>query len=1022
MPMLLHDYLSVDTHQRRILLVSDLVRGQALIRRFETDTGKLAENVSVMLLQQAAEKIWLAGCSAASFLPEQTLISPDQATVLFRNVVLQNLSSLYYFNSEKIMDLATSAEVFRMVNLIREDGWSGEEEKRENARIRDLKFLTAAYEEKLSEEKLIDATGLLKQALSDLKTGLVPEAELSAVLGPDFAFLQEDGDGLTGLQKEFLQSLHAQTVRLFPEKLTMDSAVQALGQPDFYQGFGSFNEASYVANDILEKQLSFGNVVLYFTSAAQLPSITSALSGNGIPMRIASSHPALSDPLISLAKRILNWAADDFSEKALEGILASPVLYLSQAAADGTERNLLAGSNYFDHVLSAENRRENGFLLGWGYERNRRFLEHERKLLSNLKLQSGQETTDDMEAQETQGVQGSPDSPEDQAARRKADEKKKILDLHEALLDIFSEGGKPYSSDFQVTPVIVFRKLRTFINRYTRMRPEERKRCVDLKDLEALAALEERSLPMRDMLSFIGDLLDSVKKADEPDQGAVLVQGLDDWAVIERKYVYVTGLSLTDMEGESAESSVLFDQELESFLKDGFRPTLAVKEEIRMQNLYRTLATFNGKQITFGYSSYDTLGFYGSNPSSFYRDILRRMTGKEPDQVREFIYGNPLQGEEGADMDETAAKPEFIFPDHTSNSSLESLISCPKRYAYERKLYMPDGQFLECDYSAWLDAASRGNFFHELARRYVTSQMLKPSYENYDSEVDEEFIRRSADEIRQDLIEKLPAAFPELADREADDLAEDAIEYFRHFQESCNLTGWRPLTAEEHFEDARLTVDTYDGKKITLSINGFIDRIDYYVRSEEKKILLRIIDYKTGRKKGKEGEDKLGKLIQYRIYRDALMDSGCVPQQEESHLPARKLLDKVTEMIKEREQIPDIGQWTVEFLEFQYVFPLDKTDLEPIHIDQGHMDGLGMTRLHAVFTDLEENHEYPDRLQLAMALGRYQKGYCAIDPQLGTLYEALYDEDTEQLKKGERESCKYCPYGDLCENRKAGRI
>ena len=1007
MPMLLHDYLSVDTHQRRILLVSDLVRGQALIRRFETDTGKLAENVSVMLLQQAAEKIWLAGCSISSFSPEQTLISPDQATVLFRNVVLQNLSSLSYFNSEKIMDLATSAEIFRMVNLIREDGWSGEEEERENARIGDLKFLADAYEEKLSQEKLIDATGLLRQALSDLKTGLAPEAELSAVIGPEFAFLQEDGDGLTGLQKELLQSLHAQTVRLFPEKLTMESAIQSLGHPDFYQGFGSFNEASYVANDILEKQLPFGDVALYFTSAAQLPSITSALSGNGIPMRIVSSHPALADPLISLAKRILKWAADDFSEKALEGILASPVLYLSATAADGIERNVLAGSNYFDHVLSAENRRESGFLLGWGYDRNRRFLEHERKLLSDMDMQTDEETPDDAEAQ---------------AARRKSDEKKKVLDLHEALLDIFSEDGKPYSSDFTVTPVIVFRKLRTFINRYTRMLPEERKRCVDLKDLEALAALEERSLPMKDMLSFIGDLLDSVKMADEPDQGAVLVQALDDWAVIERKYVYVTGLSLTDMEGESAESPVLSDKELENFLKDGFRPTLAAKEEIRAQNLYRTLATFNGKQITFGYSSYDTLGFYGSNPSSFYRDILRRMTGKEPDQVREFIYGNPQQGEEGAESDETAPKPEFIFPEHTSSSSLESLISCPKRYAYERKLYMPDGQFLECDYSAWLDAASRGNFFHELARRYVTSHMLKSSSEKYDAEVDEEFIRRSADEIRQDLIEKLPAAFPKLAEREAEDIAEATIEYFRYFQESCNLTGWRPLTAEEHFEDAGLTVDTYDGKKISLSISGFIDRIDYYVQSEEKKILLRIIDYKTGRKKGKEGEDKLGKLIQYRIYRDALMDSGNVLQQEGSQTPARKLLDKVTEMIKDREQIPDIGQWTVEFLEFQYVFPLDKTDPEPIHIDQGHMDGLGMTRLRAVFTDLEEDQEYPDRLQLAMALGRYQKDYCAIDPQLEPLYGALYDEDMEQLKKGERENCKYCPYGDLCENRKAGRI
>ncbi len=50
--MLLKDYLDITTHGRRILIVSDLARGQALIRMHEEKTGVMVRNVTCMTIAQ----------------------------------------------------------------------------------------------------------------------------------------------------------------------------------------------------------------------------------------------------------------------------------------------------------------------------------------------------------------------------------------------------------------------------------------------------------------------------------------------------------------------------------------------------------------------------------------------------------------------------------------------------------------------------------------------------------------------------------------------------------------------------------------------------------------------------------------------------------------------------------------------------------------------------------------------------------------------------------------------------------
>ena len=56
--MLLKDYLNKTTHDRRILIVSDLVRGQALIRMYEEKTGQMVRNVACMTISQMTDVLY----------------------------------------------------------------------------------------------------------------------------------------------------------------------------------------------------------------------------------------------------------------------------------------------------------------------------------------------------------------------------------------------------------------------------------------------------------------------------------------------------------------------------------------------------------------------------------------------------------------------------------------------------------------------------------------------------------------------------------------------------------------------------------------------------------------------------------------------------------------------------------------------------------------------------------------------------------------------------------------------------
>lgn len=986
--MFLSDYLSLKSQNRRILIVSDISRAHSLLKQYEKNTGDLNRNVNCMTLNQLITALYYALISTSGYTDKFRQLDDTEAMMFFRSTVMAKRNELKYFTDERMLNLAMTKEMYRKAKLIRSNGWSGEEKKAVNSRVDDLKLLISEYEKVLEGESLMDNVGMLKYVLAAADNGTDLKAIANTALAAEISYLTEDVDRYTGLQKKLLSVLTDGTdctVCVFDNEPSMSSLVNCRGKAAFYRGYGRFNEANYIANDILNDKLPFGDVQVLITSTEQLPAVSAALRGNGISMKVTSNYSLKDNAYVSLVKRIIAWADDDFSEKALENIMASPVICAEEELEDGSKKNLLAGQAYYNYVLNARDRREDSFTLGWGYARNCEFIEHERTI---------------------------------------PDKSASILEMHAKLLDIFGENGEPYDEQKKVRPITIYKNLVEFVKTYSYASQEQGIAIESLRRLYGAVEFEAVEMTLSDCLQYIIEMLDELSISDEADPRAVTVQVLNDWCVPDRRYVYLMGLSLKDMQGNMVESPVLSDHELETYLFDGFVPTLKNKAELREKNILRSLGAFSGELITFGYSSYDTVTFCESNPSNVYREALACLGDDALENLIEFVYGNPcgLGGMKNKNV--LTLKTSADVKLHTSNSALERLLECPKKYAFSDVLYIPENQYSESNYSKWLDAKCKGSFFHEIAERYVKEKLIKPSNEIYPDTADGALVDELANELKVKMLRQMPVAFNELADRETEQLAEAAKKYLNRLHAKLCEEKCRVLMAEQSFKDAQLQVTDYNGQVFDFVVNGIIDRIDYRLDSDKHKVLLRISDYKTGKKSSKEKADRQGKLIQYLVYEEALMNSGMVEvAMSDGTLRDVLLLDYVKDKIVELENNSALFGWSYEFEWFDYIFPMDAAGVIPLRIEAGALKYLNLSRLRSILTITEINKYYPDHMDLFKAVkDDYSKNFAIKDPNLSYLAIALREGDTDNIAKEEISDCRYCSYQYLCEKKKAGII
>lgn len=678
--MQLFDYLGQNTKSRRILVVSNRSKELKLKRRYEKITGKTVINVEMMTLDQIAQQIFLYEMAKTSYALEAIFMNRQAATVLLRDVILEEIKkeSLSYFTDEKMMTFSVVGEILSKMNLVRANGWKTDETAdsmiQKNPRLQDLDILISAFQEKMRMEVKLDQIAVMQFVVEAMGKWTAPKDTLIEIFDADFASLVEETEKYTKLEKNFLTLLcdgendAEKEVTFFKEasatvngtggnrsaeisfeKISPADLENCKGKSQFFRAYGQVNQINYIVNDIMKKGIPFGQVEILCTGNNQLAEVASAFGGRSIPVRVLSNMPVADNAYVSPAKRCLDWAENDFSEKKLEAIMNSRVVSVSSgnkvsedvnkdagidtnkdaesdpgkatnkvASGKARKKNLIAGQKYFRHVLETEQGfDEDKKILGWGYKWNFDFIDFVRNQV-NEKLKN----TEDLEAYEI----------------RDLEEKLPILDFHQELLSVFGDKKDAYE---KVSPFVIYEKLCDFMKVYTVKGKDKAVGIGALNELKKVIRCEDRCLPMGDALKFIHEQMDQMTKSDSEDSKAVSVQVLNDWTVLERKYVYLIGLSLMEMAGNTTESPVMLDVEMQEKLQGDYVPTIEVKAQEKEEAIFRTLASFDGEEITFGYAFFDTVESCDRNASNIFYELLEALSDKSMDQLPDFVYGNP---------------------------------------------------------------------------------------------------------------------------------------------------------------------------------------------------------------------------------------------------------------------------------------------------------------------------------------------------------------------------------------------
>ena len=800
--------------------------------------------------------------------------------------------------------------------------------------------------------------------------------------------------------------------------------------------------------------------------------------GNGIPMRVVSNYPATENDVISLARNIIAWAKDNFSEKALERIFGSTILYVpgmveikddkdAKDAKDSSDseddinedntdtdnlseddvkklmkRNLLSGKYYYKYVLKA---RKRDYTLGWGFDRNKELIKRERKFTAEHK--------DDEDAFKIITA------PE-------------IMDMHESMLNIFDEiaNGKTLS------PSVFFARLYAFVSDYSRSnfiknektgkyKKVNNSRDIGIslfKDLCRALAFDTRELDPDELLEYADEALSSLKLSDSASSGAVTVHAMNDWLPLDRANVYIIGLSLNEMQISDNQSPVIRDDEMTNYLsgKKCYIPTIDNQIESKKLAFYRTLSTYKDGSLSFGYSYWDAEKKAEMNPSFYFTGALETIK-KDADQVIFFEYGNPREKKttnKGMLHHKPDALIDLFKEKEYSSSAIETLLKCPKQFAYQRVLYIPDNSYNEEDPIKWLSPLTKGDFFHYILEFYSDSKNKMSANTEELTEAEKDSIRKLVEtEILPRIDDKVATADPDVRTDEINSLLDDEVyPYINDLRKDMKVNGWKILEPEMEFTDMDLKLMTYSKppKEVTIHVNsGYLDCVDYRLDETNKKVELRIRDYKTGSFSKKNQAFKEGELIQYYTYSKSLKEN---------------LLEHAKEKVSEFEG-EKTKEWTFEVVGFSYDFPSDRKmtkennvtgELQKIQIGSDHFaDGLNLIRLRGILTAISETYTYPDVLELFQYINRITP---KLTPEEIEALSAQKDKkkdkkakETEETPKVETPKteedirkdelrklysaldrskedvignniyqgpCKYCAYKDICINRKAGLI
>lgn len=239
-----------------------------------------------------------------------------------------------------------------------------------------------------------------------------------------------------------------------------------------------------------------------------------------------------------------------------------------------------------------------------------------------------------------------------------------------------------------------------------------------------------------------------------------------------------------------------------------------------------------------------------------------------------------------------------------SASKIDDFYNCAYMYFCKNGLKLKERR------KATVDSRHYGSLVHYILEKFLKLKNIDEIIENradYD-------IKATVKEFSQEFIKqtfengKLPDNKTEYAIARAEKscavlikrlLNELAVSQFRpeDFELSIGIRPDKESTSAQSYID-EYKVKTKDG---TVSIRGFVDRVDLYKSSTDGKTYVRIVDYKTGVKELARADMEIGLNLQMFIYLSAIMKNGQALYGENlapagvCYMPAREFSTSIQE-------------------------------------------------------------------------------------------------------------------------------
>lgn len=858
------------------VIVQSVKDANRCIRRINKN-GEMLKDVKCSTLIETAKDIIMQKLALEGQLKAPDILDSVSASILMEKILEEKSKEKGdFFVPRESINYETGVRIWNILLQIRMGEVTEEYKNSLESKLIQIQDVIASYEKKLIEQKKYDLCRIYQEAIyvleekaGQLFTSVNKYAISDVCLERLTAVEKRFWEKLTGGVYE-IKSFQTITGKSLEECCEEEHKKILLQGAKFFKGYGISNEVNYVAENIKKQKQNYGEVCVLYTSPEYEPFLEAQFGSSKIPYCMTSRQLATDNRYVGLMKLVLRWAESGYLYSELKSVVC----------AQGAYKVMMP---FYDEI------RKN---IGWGLERYKAYVD---RMSLKDDEKADYETCSDEEKKEKY---------------KEYEKKKEYIEFLRKLIYVF---------DFKDMNKVSYKEVYSRLLGFVRDIIGTHEDYVVVKNAlyQEIKIFEQMGTAcMDDVIYMLQKRVNALHWSDLEENNAVVIERLTDKVrILDRKYIYLIGMSAAHFGQKAVSSPILSDEELGVYLNKnaGFVRFANQKERRLSENLYRTLTTGgNEKILAIGYCGYDTINLRKQTPSVTFLRMLQNV-GKTKKEVEAAGYTYLLNGpinfaskdvwrvnaiEQVIEKDEvrdeeTKFKKEKINIDKIQKEELEkpkpikisvtglqTLLECPLKYYYQRVCWLAQEDYKMPDSDKWLSAAEKGILAHAILENYIKKWFVGKRKEEFASGLEEDSFQKICEQAVSDMVKECPYTSETIKNFEQSAIIDKCKRYLEmmHQEFTDSNNEWMVAGCEVEYKDFCLYFNENgrckkEEAKIELCFEGFIDRLDYRIDKQGIKHY-RIIDYKSGRKKNLDKKIESGTLVQHIIYAMAMEEKA----------------------------------------------------------------------------------------------------------------------------------------------------